>query len=157
MFRSTNVPFDQCSIRPMFRSTNVPFDQCSIRPMFLRRKCIRRNCLRRKYPHPLFPRYHHVSLASSAYVHFIISIFFAGWPSRSSSVSVSRKLFHAVVVCVYGSGTLVAPSVLLLANAGVIGVLLLLEVKAKLCCFLCKYILDNFSFSVNLLRTFYFF
>ena len=29
MFRSTNVPFDQCSVRPMFRSTNVPFDQCS--------------------------------------------------------------------------------------------------------------------------------
>ena len=34
MFRSTNVPFDQCSVRRMFRSTNVPFDQCSIRPMF---------------------------------------------------------------------------------------------------------------------------
>ena len=32
----------------MFRSTNVPFDQCSIRPMFLRRKCIRRKCFRRK-------------------------------------------------------------------------------------------------------------
>ena len=52
MFRSTNVPFDQCSIWPMFHSTNVPFDQCSIRPMFLRRKCIRRKCLRRKYPNP---------------------------------------------------------------------------------------------------------
>ena len=24
MFRSTNVPFDQCSVRPMFHSTNVP-------------------------------------------------------------------------------------------------------------------------------------
>ena len=34
MFRSTNVPFDQCSIRPMFHSTKVPFDQCSIRPNF---------------------------------------------------------------------------------------------------------------------------
>ena len=29
MFRSTNVPFDECSVRRMFRSTNVPFDQCS--------------------------------------------------------------------------------------------------------------------------------
>ena len=29
MFRSTNVPFDQCSVRPMFRSTNVSFDQCA--------------------------------------------------------------------------------------------------------------------------------
>ena len=48
MFRSTNVPFDQCSIRPKVHSTNVPFDQCSIRPMFLRRKCIRRKCIRRK-------------------------------------------------------------------------------------------------------------
>ena len=37
----------------MFHSTNVPFDQCTIRPMFLRRKCIRRKCLQRKYPNPL--------------------------------------------------------------------------------------------------------
>ena len=73
MFRSTNVPFDQCSVRPMFHSTNVPFDQCSvrpmfhltnvldqcsIRPMFLRRKCIRRKCLRQKQlnPFPGIPR-----------------------------------------------------------------------------------------------------
>ena len=48
LFHSTNVPFDQCSIRPMFHSTNVPFDQSLIRPMFLRRKCIRRKCIRRK-------------------------------------------------------------------------------------------------------------
>ena len=34
MFRSTNVPFDECSIRRMFHSTNVPFDECSIRRMF---------------------------------------------------------------------------------------------------------------------------
>ena len=34
MFCSTNVPFDQSSIRPMFHSTKVPFDQCSIRPKF---------------------------------------------------------------------------------------------------------------------------
>ena len=32
--RSTYVPFDQCSIRPMFHSTNVPFDECSVRWMF---------------------------------------------------------------------------------------------------------------------------
>jgi len=29
MFRSTNVPFDQCSIRPIFHSTGVLFDQSS--------------------------------------------------------------------------------------------------------------------------------
>jgi len=34
MFRSTNVPFDECSIRRMFHSTNVPFDECSVRQMF---------------------------------------------------------------------------------------------------------------------------
>ena len=34
MFRSTNVPFDECSIRRMFHSTNVPFDECSVRRMF---------------------------------------------------------------------------------------------------------------------------
>ena len=32
--RSTNVPFDQCSIRPMFHSTNVPFNECFVRRMF---------------------------------------------------------------------------------------------------------------------------
>ena len=29
MFFQTNAPFDECSVRPMFRSTNVPCDQCS--------------------------------------------------------------------------------------------------------------------------------
>ena len=34
MFRSTNVPFDECSVRRMFHSTNVPFDECFVRRMF---------------------------------------------------------------------------------------------------------------------------
>ena len=51
MFRSTNVPFDECSVRRMFHSTNVPFNECSVRPMFLRRKCIRR-VFSTKVPYP---------------------------------------------------------------------------------------------------------